>query len=175
MRISYQRGAITAEQKARLADELTHVMLIGEIGEDTPHGRPVANIIFTAVDPDTDWFIGGKIETSQPKGGRFMIDVIYPVGAAPQAAKTELHRSVNEIIARVLGVDGTFPNRAGDWVMIHEIRDGNWGASGVTVGTPEIAAFLQSKGQRAPFTKAVLDAEKRTRQAHAFPVGAGRD
>ena len=38
MRVTHQRGAITEAQKARLAEELTAALLIGEVGADTPAG-----------------------------------------------------------------------------------------------------------------------------------------
>lgn len=173
MRITHQKGAFTRQQKDRLAEELTHVMLLGEIGEDTPHGRAVANIVF--VDPTVDWYVGGKIEPHPPKGGRCMIDVVFPVGAADQTAKSELHTAIERVLCGVLDVDGTFPNRAGDWVMIHEITSGNWGFSGKTMGSKEIAGVVQSPAHRVKFTEALLAAQKRVREAHDFPPGSAPD
>lgn len=175
MRITHQRHAFTAEQKVQLAEKLTHAMLIGEIGEDTPAGRRVANIIFTEVDERSDWYVGGVIEPQPPKGGRYMIDVTFPLGAADQAAKTELHRAVEAVLAEVLGVDPTFPNRAGDWVMINEIASGNWGFSGRTMASPEIAGVVKTPAARVRFNEAVMAAQKRVREAHGFPPGAGKD
>jgi len=175
MRITHQKGAFTKDQKDRLAEELTHVMLLGEIGEDTPHGRAVANIVFMEIDPSSDWYVGGKIEPNPPKGGRYMIDVVFPIGAADQKAKTALHAAVEDVLSRVLDVDGAFPNRAGDWVMIHEITSGNWGFSGRTMGSKEIAGVVQSPAHRVQFTEALLAAQKRTREAHGYPPGSAPD
>jgi len=175
MRITHQRHAFTKEQKALLAEKLTHAMLIGEIGEDTPAGRAVANIIFTEVDENSDWYVGGQIEPNPPKGGRYMIDVTFPVGAADQAAKTELHRAVESVLAEVLGVDATFPSRAGDWVMLHEITSGNWGFSGKTMGSPDIASVVKTPESRLKFNRGVMAAQKRAREAHGFPPGSGLD
>lgn len=175
MRITHQRHAFSAAQKAELAEKLTHAMLMGEIGEDTPAGRAVANIIFTEVDQASDWYVGGKIEPAPPKGGRFMIDIVFPVGAADQAAKTELHRAVESVLSEVLGVEAEFPKRAGDWVMLHEITSGNWGFSGRTMGSPEIAGVVNTPAERLAFNKGVMAAQRRLREAHGFPAGAGND
>lgn len=169
LRITHTKGAFTTDQKKALAERLTHAILVGEIGVDNEFGRPVANVIFQAVDPETDWFIGGKIEASPPKGGRFMLDVIFPQGSSTQKDKTEMHRAINAAISEVLDVDGTFPNRAGDWVLIQEITNGNWGISGVTMTSPKIAEVVRTAPQRVAFTEGVLAGYRRMRQAHDFP------
>ena len=174
LRITHQRGAFTEAQKAALAEELTHVMLIAEGGADTPEGRSVAYVVFHETDPKTEWYVAGKPDLSPPKGGRFIFDVVFPIGAASQSVKTELHRQINDIVARVLGVDGTFPNRASDWVLINEITDGNWGASGVTIGIPEIAGVIKALPERADFYEPLLAATRRVHDAHGFPAGSGR-
>ena len=43
LRITYQRGALNQAQKAKLAAEVTPVLLIGEVGSDTPQGRAATN------------------------------------------------------------------------------------------------------------------------------------
>src|SRR5271167_1917293 len=100
LRITYQRGAFTDAQKAQLAEELTAAILIAEVGADTPAGRAVAYVLFDEIDPKTSWFVGGKPDLDAPKGGRFLFDVVYPVGAAPQIDKTALHARINAIIAK---------------------------------------------------------------------------
>lgn len=173
LRITHTKGAFSTEQKRELAEQLTHAILVAEIGADTEHGRPVANVIFQAVDPETDWFIGGQLESSPPKGGRFMLDVVFPEGSSSQHDKSELHRAINDSICNVLGVDGTFPNRAGDWVLIHEITNGNWGISGSTMGSTQIAAVVKTRRERVDFTDAVISGYERMRKAHGFPAGVG--
>jgi phenylpyruvate tautomerase PptA (4-oxalocrotonate tautomerase family) len=174
LRITHQRGAITDAQKAKLADELTAAILIAEVGADTSAGRSVAYVIFEEVDPKTSWFVGGKPDFNPPQGGRLLFDIIYPVGASSQRDKSELHAEINAIVARTLDVDGSFPNRASDWVLVHEVPDGNWGASGVTIGIREINQVASGVPERAGYFEPLLAAQKRVREAHGFPAAASR-
>ncbi len=116
--------------------------------------------------------MGGKLQETAPQGGYFIFDVVYPFGAADQSAKTQLHKDLNDIIASVLGVDGTFPNRAGDWVLIHEITEGNWGVSGQTVGIKDIHAVTKGSPERIDYFEPLLTAHKQMHEAHGYPVGA---
>lgn len=174
LRITHQRGAITDTQKAQLAEGLTAALLVAEVGADTPAGRAVAYVVFDEVDPKTAWFVGGKPDTDAPKGGRLLFDVTYPVGASKQTDKTELHAAFNAIVAKTIGVDGSFPNRAGDWVLVHEVPDGNWGASGVTIGIREINQVAGGGPERAEHFEPLLAAQKRVHEAHGFPATAAR-
>ncbi len=174
LRVTHQRGAFSDAQKAHLAEELTAALLIGEVGADTPAGRSLAYVIFNEIDPATSWFVGGKTDVQAPVGGRFIFDVTYPVGASPQADKTALHARINTIIAETFGVDGSFPNRAGDWVLVNEVPDGNWGASGQTIGIREINHVAGGGAERADYFEPLLAAQKRVHDAHGFPAQAGR-
>lgn len=170
--ITHTQGAFTDAQKKILAERLTHAILVAEVGADNEHGRPVANVIFQAVDAQTSWFIGGRIEPELPVGGRFIIEAVIPQGSSPQNDKTELHRAINEVISEVLGVDGTFPNRAGDWVLVREIPDGNWGVSGKTMSSAQIAEVVKTAPERVAYTEFLIQAEQRMRTAFGYPSGA---
>ena len=172
LRITHQRGVFTDAQKAQLADELTHAILLAEVGSDNTASRSAAYVLFDEVDPRTSWFVGGKLEETPPVGGRFLFDVFYPSGAASQEHKTQLHKNINESVSRVLGVDGTFPYRAGDWVFIHEITEGNWGASGQTIGVADIYQFTQGDLTRSSYFEPLLAAQKRMREAFNYPAGS---
>lgn len=172
LRVTHQAHAFTDAQKAQLAEEFTHAILMAEIGNDNPTARSLAHVIFQAIDPQTAWFVGGKIQETAPQCGYFIFDVVYPFGAADQAAKTQLHRDINDIITRVLNVDGTFPNRAGDWVLIHEITEGNWGVSGQTMGIKDIHSVTQGSPERIDYFLPLLDAQKRMLETYSYPIGA---
>ncbi|WP_317205258.1 tautomerase family protein [Janthinobacterium sp.] len=174
LRITHQRGALTDAQKAQLAEELTSAILMAELGADTPAGRALAYVLFDEVDPKTSWFVGGKPDTSPPKGGRFLFDIVYPVGGSMQADKTELHAAINRIVANTLDVDGSFPNRAGDWAFVHEVPNGSWGAGGQTIGIREINRFAGGGPERSGYFEQLLAAQERIREAHGFPSEVSR-
>jgi len=172
LRVTHQANAFTDTQKAQLAEDLTHAILVAEIGNDNPTARSLAYVIFQEIDPKTSWYVGGKIQETAPQGGYFIFDVVYPFGAADQAAKTQLHKDINDIVARVLEVDATFPNRAGDWVLIHEITEGNWGVSGQTVGINDIHSVTQGSPERIDYFKPLLASQKQMLDAYNYPAGA---
>ncbi|MBW4521036.1 MAG: hypothetical protein KME16_15215 [Scytolyngbya sp. HA4215-MV1] len=172
LRVTHQTDAFTETQKAQLAEEFTHAILVAEIGNDNPTARSLAHVIFQEIDLKTSWFVGGKLQETAPQGGYFIFDVVYPFGAADQAAKTQLHQDINDIVARVLNVDGTFPNRAGDWVLIHEITEGNWGVSGQTMRIKDIHAATKGSPERMDYFMPLLAAQQRMQEAHGYPVGA---
>jgi phenylpyruvate tautomerase PptA (4-oxalocrotonate tautomerase family) len=172
LRITHTRNAFSEAQKQQLAEALTHAILIGETGNDTPVGRSVAYVVFQEIDPSASWYVGGKPEHSPPAGGRFLFDVVYPFGAASQAHKTQLHKDINDIVSRVLGVDGSFPNRIGDWVLIHEITHGNWGVSGQTVGIRDVHRLMEGVPERIDYFDPLLAAQRRMLQTFDYPAGS---
>ena len=173
VRVTYQAGAITAEQKAELAEAITHNLLVMEAGADTPEGRSVAYVFFEEVNATSDWFVGGKLDVDAPTNGRFLFDVVIPEAAANQDSKATFHAAINDSVARIFGVDGTFPNRVGDWVMIREIGNGSWGVGGQTVGVRDIAGLVKFIPEKTPYFEGMLAAQGRLREVHGFPDGVG--
>lgn len=172
LRITHTAGAFTNGQKDQLAEALTHAVLIGEQGVDNEAARSVAYVIFHEVDAKSSWYVGGKIEQIPPKGGRFIFEVVFPVGAANQTVKNQLNKDINDIVARILDVDGTFPNRIGDWVLLTEITEGNWGVSGQTVSVRDVHQVMQGAPERVDYFEPLLAAQKQLLEAHNFPAGS---
>jgi phenylpyruvate tautomerase PptA (4-oxalocrotonate tautomerase family) len=170
LRITYQRGTLDQAQKARLAAEVTPVLLVGEVGSDTPQGRAATYVIFEEKDPATEWFVGGEPDNQAPVGGRFLFEIWYLEGAATQTEKSNVHAKMNDIIAGAFGLDGSFPNRLGDWVIINEVPEGAWGASGATVGIAAANDALGGAPERAEYYERHLAAKRRVAENHAFPV-----
>jgi phenylpyruvate tautomerase PptA (4-oxalocrotonate tautomerase family) len=173
LRVTHTKGAFTESQRDELAERFTHAILVGEIGNDNPTARSVAYVQFLELDgAEGGWYVGGKREPTPPEGGRMIFDIFYPVGAADQGAKTQLHRDLSEAVGAVLGVNVAFPNRPQDWIFVHEIPEGNWGISTRTVGVETIHAFTQGSPERVPYHHALLAAQKRERDAFNYPAGA---
>ncbi|MFI0429314.1 4-oxalocrotonate tautomerase family protein [Mariniflexile sp. HMF6888] len=174
LRITYHRGSITDSQKNQLAEKLTPILIEGEVGQDNEQARALAYVIFQETDPRSEWFVGGKPDINAPKGGRFLLEVWYVEGAATQSEKTIVHRKMNEVLSNVIGVDGTFPNRLTDWVIINEVKEGAWGASGVTVGVKEANEALGGSEGRAEYFQRFLSAKQSLFKEHGFPSERGK-
>jgi phenylpyruvate tautomerase PptA (4-oxalocrotonate tautomerase family) len=171
LRITYQRGAITDSQKLKLAEELTPVLLVGEVGTDSQDGRDASFVLFHEIDARSEWFVSGKPDLEAPKGGRFLLEIWYLEGAATQSEKSEVHSKMNDILSDVLGVDGTFPNRMKAWwVIINEVTEGTWGAGGSTVGIEAANEALGGKTDRAEYYERHLKARQKLIDTNGFPT-----
>jgi phenylpyruvate tautomerase PptA (4-oxalocrotonate tautomerase family) len=171
LRITYQRGTLTDHQKSQLAEELTPVLLVGEVGRDTPDGREATHLLFHEIDATSEWFVGGKPDLNSPNGGRFILEVWYLEGACTQAEKSLVHSGMNEILSRVVGVDGAFPNRLKSWwVIINEVTEGAWGASGVTVGIEAANSALGGSESRSEYFNRHLAAKQKMIDTLGFPT-----
>lgn len=67
LRVTYQKGTLTHEQKLQLAEELTPVLVAGEVGVDNPAGRKAAHVLFYELDPKTEWFLGASQTPMRPR------------------------------------------------------------------------------------------------------------
>lgn len=171
LRITYQRGTLTDSQKFQLAEELTPVLLVGEVGTDSQAGREATHLLFQEIDASSEWFVGGKPDLNSPKGGRFILEVWYLEGAATQSEKSIVHSKMNEIFSKVIGVDGSFPNRLKDWwIIINEVEEGSWGASGVTVGIEAANGALGGSPNRSEYFNRYLAAKQKVVETFNFPI-----
>lgn len=170
LRITYHRGSLTDAQKVQLAEELTPVLIAGEVGQDNPAGRALAYVLFHEMDPRSEWFVGGKPDLNAPNGSRFLLEIWYVEGASTQAEKSEVHAKMNAILAKTIGVDGSFPNRLTDWVIINEVPEGAWGASGVTVGVRAANEALGGLPERAEYFERYLTAKQLVSDKHGYPT-----
>jgi len=170
LRITYHRGSLTDAQKMQLAEELTPVLLAGEVGRDNPEGRALTYVLFHEMDPRSEWFVNGKPDINAPKGGRFILEVYYVEGASTQAEKSVVHSKFNDIMARIINVDGTFPSRLTDWVIINEVREGAWGAGGVTVGICAANEALGGLPDRSEYFERFLAANQSVIEKHGYPT-----
>ena len=170
LRITHAKGSLTDSQKVELAERVTPVLIEGEVGIDNSDGRRLAYVIFHEIDSKTDFFVGGKPDINPPEGGRFMFEIWYVEGASTQKEKTIVHDKMNRIISDVIGVDGTFPNRLTDWVIINEVAEGTWGAGGQTVGVTAANEALGGSADRNEYSDKYLAAKERSLKASGFPT-----
>lgn len=171
LRITYQRGTLTDSQKFKLAEKLTPVLLVGEVGTDSQTGREATHLLFQEIDAGSEWFVGGKPDLNSPRGGRFILEIWYLEGAATQSEKSIVHSKMNEVLTEVVGVDGSFPNRLKDWwIIINEVTEGSWGASGVTVGIEAANGALGGSENRSEYFNRHLAAKQKVVETFGFPT-----
>jgi phenylpyruvate tautomerase PptA (4-oxalocrotonate tautomerase family) len=73
-----------------------------------------------------------------------LVRVTYPRGALAPPQKRQLAAAVTEIaLDAEVDDDGGDPTRAlRVWVLVHEVREGSWGAAGRTVSALDVAQFI---------------------------------
>jgi phenylpyruvate tautomerase PptA (4-oxalocrotonate tautomerase family) len=143
VRITYPRGALASTQKRQLAARLTEIVLDAEVDAVTESGRMVTVVQFQEVAAD-DWAVGGELRS--PAAGapdHFIVDVIVLEGLLEGERRTAVHRRVTEAFQAAFGDDGGDPTRIlRVWVLVHEVREGSWGAAGRTVSALDVAQFI---------------------------------
>jgi phenylpyruvate tautomerase PptA (4-oxalocrotonate tautomerase family) len=172
--VHYPRNAITPDQKAKLGEELTRVLLMIEGGQDTEGGRSIAWVMFNAVG-DEDWFIGGRTDGKYVSpAGKFLVVVTVPEGSMNKERKSQVHKAVNDVLVQVTGTQGQPGAGRSVWVQVNEIPEGHWGTSGKTAGVMGIAmiAGLTPQSPILDFTRQYLDAKSRLYELAAYPADA---
>jgi phenylpyruvate tautomerase PptA (4-oxalocrotonate tautomerase family) len=164
VRLSYPKGALTRAQKQQLAEELTQVVLDAEVDAITDSGRAVTVIQFLEADAD-DWAVGGVLRSAtESPPNHFLVDVIVLQGLLEGERRRDTHRRIAEAFQHACGGPGGDPVLAlRVWVLIHEVREGSWGAAGGTVSALDVAQFINPE----------LDAARRVEIGAAITGGAG--
>ncbi len=144
VRITYPRGALTPEQKRQIAHALTEIVLDVEVDAVTDAGRMVTVVHFNEAAAD-DWAVGGQLRsTAAGAPNHFIVDLIVLEGLLEGARRTDAHRRVTEAFRQAFGEAGDpmLPLRV--WVLVHAVREGVWGAGGLTVSALDVAQFINA-------------------------------
>ena len=158
VRLTYPRAAVTAAQKRQLAASLTEIVLDAEVDVATESGRAVTVIHFNEVAED-DWAVAGELRSeARSRPDHFIVDVIVLQGLLEGERRAAVHRRITEAFQHALGNDPMLPLRV--WVLVHEVREGSWGAAGTTVSALDVALFINpalDDARRAEITASVAE------------------
>lgn len=158
VRLTYPRGALTPDQKRKIADSLTEVVLDAEVDAVTEAGRMVTVVHFNEAAAD-DWAVGGQLRsTAAGAPNHFIVDLIVLEGLLEGTRKSDCHRRVTDAFLRAFegSADPMLPLRV--WVLVHELREGAWGAGGQTVSALNVAQFISADldaGRRAEIAASI--------------------
>jgi phenylpyruvate tautomerase PptA (4-oxalocrotonate tautomerase family) len=143
VRISYPQGALSQAHKAQLAAELTEIVLDAEVDAVTEPGRMVTVVQFIEASA-SDWAVAGALrsETARPVD-HFIVDVIVLEALLEGTRRAAVHERVTGAFKRAFPDNPMLPFRV--WVLIHEVREGGWGAAGQTIGALDVAGFINPK------------------------------
>jgi phenylpyruvate tautomerase PptA (4-oxalocrotonate tautomerase family) len=132
------------EQKAALADELTHLLVKFEGLEQTPRRLSTVWVYFNETQADNHT-VGGALRLEQ-QASRYRIFVTVPQGVLTDEAKNGLVSEVTQAILAQEGAEMNVENSLRVYCLITEIDDGNWGTAGRILRRADMAALAKSLG-----------------------------
>lgn len=126
MDLFYPAGALAPDARARLADDLTTVLLRAERAPETQFFRDITWLHVHELPADAVMAGGRPVE--QPT---FRVEVSVPDGALSPRRKQEFVAEATRTIREAAGIAEADGLRI--WVLIRDVPDGNWGAGGQVV------------------------------------------
>ncbi len=143
MEITYQQGALSAEARATLAEELTTIILHAERAPNTEFFRKVT-WLYTNELPGSCVYAGGE-PTQAPT---FKLDVTTPQGALSDRRRKELVAEATTAIREAADIPEDQGLRV--WVLCHEVAEGSWGAAGQVIEFEALRAAAKEEREKAP-------------------------
>jgi phenylpyruvate tautomerase PptA (4-oxalocrotonate tautomerase family) len=137
VRLHYPKGALSPERKKELAASLTEIVLDVEVDAITLPGRMVTVIHFDEVAPE-NWAVGGQLASGME---HFIVDVYVLAGRVEGPRRGAMHARIAAAFAKTFG-DESMVARV--WVLLHEVPEGSWGATGRTVSAIEVAQVINA-------------------------------
>jgi phenylpyruvate tautomerase PptA (4-oxalocrotonate tautomerase family) len=174
MNVSYGAGDLDDASKAKLAKQLTDVMIRMEGGANTKGGRAFAWVLFNEL-ARGDWWAGGESGSAYiSPPGRFLVHVSIPEGYMNAQHKSEVQAWVTDACLAATETSGEDVGHSIQ-VIIDEIPEGHWAAGGHTISLAKIAdsVGLSKAGPRFAWSKTYFAAKARARAAAEYPADTG--
>ena len=151
IRVNCPKGALTLEQKARLAPRIVHALIRQEIDPVTDIGTAATGFFFNELEVD-NCFPGGVPLTQHPEKVFWTVECFVAESYFSQPRRDAMQKEIAEIFVDVLGDDGTLMQREDIrispsylmrlHVVIVNIPEGSWGAGGRTIETEQISKLI---------------------------------
>lgn len=169
--VQYPQGALDAEQKAALAEDLTHVLLIIEGGMDNPATRSISWVRFQSIAPE-DWYVGARNDGSfVSAAGKFLVELNVPEGSMDQIRKSDAHKAITAAFLKATRTADVEGAARSVWIQIFEWPEGHLATSGRTSSLLGIAklAGIPADHPLLAFPRSYFAAKDRWYDANAFP------
>ena len=122
--ITYPAGAISADQREALANELTTALLRAERAPDTEFFRSITWAIVHEQPEGTMLAAGRPVQAPVVR-----VEATTPEGALSERRRAEFVGAATKAISETFGIpDAETMTRV--WVVHREIAEGSWGAGG---------------------------------------------
>lgn len=140
--VTYPQGALSANVRERLVEELTTALLRAERAPNTQFFRDVTWVYVHELPGDCVLSAGRPVAKTT-----FRIDVTTPEGALSDRRRKELVGDVTRLVRDAAGIPEEESLRV--WVLCREIAEGSWGAGGQVVEFQALRAAAASERAQA--------------------------
>jgi len=140
--LTYPQGALTAEQRAELAHQLTTALLRAERAPDTEFFRSITWCYVHELPQDAVLSAGRPV--AEPT---FRVEVTTPEGALSDRRRAELVAEATRVVREIAGIGEQDALRI--WVLCHEVPEGSWGAGGQVVRFQQLATAAKQEREQA--------------------------
>ena len=140
--VTYPEGALSADARSRLMEDLTAALLRAERAPDTEFFRSVTWSYVHEL-PAGSAHAAGK-PVVEPT---FRIDVTTPEGALSDRRRDELVAEATRITREAAGIEDDGALRV--WVLLHEVAEGSWGAGGQVIRFEQLREIARSQRETA--------------------------
>ena len=142
MDVTYPEGALTADQRTELADELTTVLLRAERAPDTDFFREVTWIFMHELPEGAVLTAGRPVEKPI-----FRVICTTPEGALSDRRRQELVAEATRVVREVAGISEEDAMRI--FVLCREIDEGSWGAGGNVIQFEQLRAIAAEQREQS--------------------------
>ena len=142
MDVTYPEGALTADQRTELADELTTVLLRAERAPDTDFFREVTWVFMHELPAGAVLTAGRPVEKPI-----FRVICTTPEGALSDRRRQELVAEATRAVREVAGIAEEDAMRI--FVLCREIDEGSWGAGGHVIQFEQLRAAAKAEREKA--------------------------
>jgi phenylpyruvate tautomerase PptA (4-oxalocrotonate tautomerase family) len=140
--LTYPEGALDAEVRNRLVDDLTSAILRAERVPESQFFRDITWAYVHELPPGAVFVAGAPAERPV-----FKLDVTTPEGALSERRRAELIADATRLIREAAGIPHEEALRI--WVLMHDVPDGHWGAGGQVVRFEQLRAIAQAEAAAA--------------------------
>jgi phenylpyruvate tautomerase PptA (4-oxalocrotonate tautomerase family) len=145
IRVNCPKGALTADQKARLAPLLVNALIRQEIG------TAATGFFYNEIDV-ANCFPGGVALCEHPEKVFWTVEAFVAASFFSQSRRDEMQTDIAKAFVDILGHDGSVLEREDVrispaylmrlHVVVIEIPEGSWGAGGQTIDTEKISKLI---------------------------------
>jgi phenylpyruvate tautomerase PptA (4-oxalocrotonate tautomerase family) len=130
--VTFPAGALPAEARQPLLDELTTLVLRAERAPDNEFFRSIVWIYLNEM-PAENVVADGK------PAANFRLLLTLPEGALSDRRRQEFVETTTRAVREAAGIPEEHALRV--WVLINEVPDGNWGAAGNVIRFEQLKAM----------------------------------